>query len=78
MSYYNYYDQNTGPHNQYYSPQGIFCKICTCRTSNDLPQEATINTMADSMATIPNNLHRRISREDTPDMMVMLPSLHHR
>jgi len=64
---------------RYFSP--VFHLIFGCvtvRSEQALPKEATVNTMVDRVDTTPSNLHRRISREVTPNKVVTLPSLHHR
>ena len=64
---------------RYFPPVFRIISGCvTFRSEQALPPEATVNTMAGRVDTIPSNLRRRINREVTPNKVVMLPSLHHR
>ena len=79
MSNNEYYNQNKGHHDQHYPPQGIFFSFCSCTTfdSERRPSSQGL-TASTAVAIIHNNPRRRISKEATPNKVVMLPSLNHR
>lgn len=73
MSSNDYYNQNKGPHDQYYPPQGFFFFLCG-RTTSDPEQDRPVPMGATTLS----SLSRLISREATLSRVVMLPNLSRR